>query len=283
MRLDLPEARAFARPQAFSPELSENALKNWNYAVRPVCAAGETEINIYDEIGSDGWGCEGVTASAIAEALKGAGNVTVNINSPGGDFFEGMAIYNLLRAHAGVVTVNVVSMAASAASIIAMAGNQIRIAEAGYLMIHDVWGMTVGNKQDLQRSLDLFTQFDASAAAIYAKRSGCSPEDAAALMDAETWLSGPDAVAQGFADALLPADDVAEDPAARASGAVLSAVRLVDQSLAKTTHMPRSERRGLIHSLNGGMRDAAPGTATQDAGLNDMLASIRGLTETIRN
>ncbi|MBN0106041.1 Clp protease ClpP, partial [Pseudomonas aeruginosa] len=93
----------------------------------------------YEPIGYDWWTGEGVTAKRIAGALRAIGgdvDVTVNINSPGGDVFEGLAIYNLLREHKGKVTVRVLGLAASAASFIAMAADEVKIARAGFLMIH---------------------------------------------------------------------------------------------------------------------------------------------------
>ncbi|KLB48562.1 peptidase, partial [Xanthomonas euvesicatoria] len=104
----------------------------------------------------------GVTARRVAGALRamGKGPVTVNVNSPGGDMFEGLAIYNLLREHDGEITVKVLGLAASAASIIAMAGDTVQIARAGFLMIHNAWVMAVGNRNDLIEVADTLKPFD---------------------------------------------------------------------------------------------------------------------------
>jgi len=117
------------------------AFERWNPGVH-AADGGESDrtISIYDVIGYDFFG-DGVTARRIAGALRnmGEGPVTVNINSPGGDMFEGLAIYNLLREHPGEVTVKVLGLAASAASVIAMAGDTVQIARAGFYMVHNAW------------------------------------------------------------------------------------------------------------------------------------------------
>lgn len=95
----------------------------------------------------------GVTAKRISAALRAIGNndVVVNINSPGGDMFEGLAIYNLLRSHSGKVTVNILGIAASAASIIAMAGDEVQMGRGAFLMIHNCWAVGVGNRHDFAK------------------------------------------------------------------------------------------------------------------------------------
>src|SRR5690606_4149771 len=126
-----PEARQRTRVQAY---ISEKAHARWDSGIK---AAEEKErtSSIHDVIGQDFWTGEGVTARRIAGALRalGKGPVTVNINSPGGDLFEGLAIYNLLREHNGEVTVKVLGLAASAASVVAMAGDTVQVARAGFL------------------------------------------------------------------------------------------------------------------------------------------------------
>src|SRR5690606_18216998 len=183
-----PEARQ--RPRVRS-DISDKALARWNPGVR---AADETDrsISIYDVIGQDYWTGEGVTAKRIAAALRaiGKGPVTVNLNSPGGDMFEGLAIYNLLREHPGEVTVKVLGLAASAASIIAMAGDEVQVPRAGFLMIHNAWVIAAGNRNELRGVADYLEPFDAAMADIYAARTGDSLDDMAALIDAETWIGG---------------------------------------------------------------------------------------------
>ena len=194
-------------------EIKPLALKRWNPGIR---AASEEEhsISIYDAIGQDPWSGEGVTTKRIAAALRSVNgaDVTVNINSPGGDMFEGLAIYNLLRDYSGKVTVKVLGLAASAASIIAMAGDEIRIARAGFLNIHNCWVVALGNRQDLLEVASRLEPFDQAMAEIYASRTKSQLSAMQRLMDADTWLNGSAAVEQGFADQLLAADAVMQGP-----------------------------------------------------------------------
>ena len=122
--------------------------------------------------------------------------------------FEGLAIYNLLRDYSGKVTVKVLGLAASAASIIAMAGDEIRIARAGFLNIHNCWVVALGNRQDLLEVASRLEPFDQAMAEIYASRTQSQLSAMQQLMDADTWLNGSAAVEQGFCDDLLKSDEV---------------------------------------------------------------------------
>lgn len=251
-----PEARQ--RPRVRS-DISDKALARWNPGVR---AADETDrtIGIYDVIGQDYWTGEGVTAKRIAAALRsiGAGPVTVNINSPGGDMFEGFAIYNLLREHPGEVTVKVLGLAASAASVIAMAGDTVQMSRASFLMIHNSWVIAAGNRNDLREIADFLEPFDRAMADIYAARTGLDAAAIGEMLDAETWLGGSDAIAQGFADELLASDQIAEGEKASAA-----AVRRLEAAL-RASGMSRSAAMRLISEFKSSLRDAA-GSGERDA------------------
>ena len=233
-------------------EISARAMGLWNAALKPV-AKSDNEINIFSEIGADPWTGGGITPASIKARLDsiGDGDVVVNINSPGGDMFEGLAIYNLLRAHPGAVSVRVLGLAASAASLVAMAGQNIEIAKAGFLMIHNAWVAVVGNRLDLLAIAKTLDPFDDAMAGIYADRSGAAKSDIAAKMDAETWIGGQEAIDIGLADALLPADQIAVEHDSAASAAAR-----IDQALAKSG-MPRSERRKLMQQVKAGTPRAA--------------------------
>ena len=247
-----PEGRLHA---GISSQIQPRALDRWNPGVR--AAAKEEEdrtISVYDVIGQDYWSGEGVTAKRVAAALRslGAGPVTVNINSPGGDMFEGLAIYNLLREHKGEVTVKVIGLAASAASIIAMAGDTVQIARAGFLMIHNAWVVAMGNRNDLREYADTLEPFDRAMADIYAARTGQEAKAMAKLMDKETCIGGADAVEEGFADELLPSDQV-EQKGAKANA---SAVRRIEAAL-RSSGMPKSEAMRLISEFKAERGDPA--------------------------
>lgn len=233
-------------------------LDRWPAAIRAADGEADNTISIYDAIGADPWTGGGVTAKRIAAALRAIGSreVIVNINSPGGDLFEGIAIYNLLREHKAKVTVKVVSLAASAASIIAMAGDRIEIAKAGFLMIHNAWVLAMGNRHDLRDVADMLEPFDAAIASVYEDRTGLDGKTIVKMMDKETWIAGEKAVEQGFADALLPADQLREDAAAAAALAPAIAARQIDAALAKQG-VPRSRRRELIRDFRTGTPSAA--------------------------
>lgn len=192
-----------------SGEVRPLALERWNPSIR---AANEDEhsISIFDPIGFDPWTGEGVTAKRIAAALRAidGADVTVNINSPGGDMFEGLAIYNLLREYSGKVVIKVLGLAASAASIVAMAGDEVRIARAGFLNIHNCWVVAMGNRHDLMEMAERLAPFDQAMADIYAARTRDSQDAMQQLMNADSWIAGSAAVEQGFADDLLASDAI---------------------------------------------------------------------------
>ncbi|HIB4651191.1 TPA: head maturation protease, ClpP-related [Klebsiella pneumoniae] len=252
----LPVAPA-GRPCArVTCETLPSALDRWDGGIKAATTDDNT-ISVFDVIGQDYWG-EGITAKRIAGALRAmnGADVTVNINSPGGDMFEGLAIYNLLREYEGHVTVKVQGIAASAASIIAMAGDDIQIGRGAFLMIHNCWLYAMGNRHDFAELAQSLEPFDTAMADIYAARSGLDIAAVQKLMDAESYIGGSDAVAKGLADSLLSADAVSdgdESPAA--------ALRKLDALLAKT-NTPRSERRKLIKALTGN----TPGAVTDPDG-----------------
>ncbi|WP_210484151.1 MULTISPECIES: head maturation protease, ClpP-related [Pantoea] len=243
-----PEGRPFARENR---DLPSSAMDRWNGGIK-AAKSDENSISVFDVIGADWYG-DGVTASRIAAALRsiGGADVTVNINSPGGDMFEGLAIYNLLREYEGKVTVKVLGLAASAASIIAMAGDEVQIGRGAFLMIHNCWVYAMGNRHDLQQIAADMVPFDKAMNDIYGARTGLDAATIDAMMDAETYIGGSDAVEKGFADRLLAADEIADGDDSPAA-----ALRKLDAMLAKTD-APRSERRKLLKALTGGKPGAA--------------------------
>ena len=252
----LPVAPAGRPCAGVTSEPLPSALERWNGGIR-AATDNDNAISIFDVVGRDYWD-EGVTAKRISGALRSmnGADVTVNINSPGGDMFEGLAIYNLLREYEGHVTVKVLGIAASAASIIAMAGDDIQIGRGAFLMIHNCWLYAMGNRHDFAELAQSLEPFDTAMADIYAARSGLDIAAVQKLMDAESYIGGSDAVAKGLADSLLSADAVSdgdESPAA--------ALRKLDALLAKT-NTPRSERRKLIKALTGN----TPGDVTDPDG-----------------
>lgn len=243
----LPAAAVPNAPKGLQCEPSVRAVEQWVPAIR--AADGESEkdntISVYDVIGFDPWTGGGVTAKRVAAALRtiGKGPVTVNINSPGGDMFEGLAIYNMLRDHPGEVTVKVLGLAASAASIVAMAGDQRMIARAGFFMVHNAWVVAMGNRNDLRDVADFLEPFDRTMADIYAAATGGDVKAMQKLMDAETFIGGSDAVDKGFADDLLPADQVTQSGEASAH-----AMRKLEAAL-RASGLPRAAAQRMLRDL----------------------------------
>lgn len=269
----LPAAPGGRPCAAVSSYLAPRAFERWDSGVRAADTDEDRTISVYDVIGQDWWTGEGVTAKRIAGALRsmGSGPVTVNLNSPGGDMFEGLAIYNLLREHQGEVTVKIFGLAASAASIIAMAGDTVQIARAGFLMIHNCWVVAQGNRHDLREFAEFMGPFDTAMADIYAARTGLDLEDIQSQMDGETWIGGSKAIDQGFADDLLASDQVDKSE----GKATASAVRRLEAAL-RASGMPRSETLKLIHDFKSSLSDSA-GSGVRDAtgrSLSDSAACL---------
>lgn len=176
-------------------------MKTWFSVKAAVAADQPDEIDIFDEIGY-----YGVSAKSFIDKLRSlnANNITLSINSPGGDVFAGIAIYNALRNSGKNVTVRVLGVAASAASLIAMAGNKIVMPENSFLMVHNPWTFAMGNAEELRDTADVLDKIGASLTATYVARTGQSEEDVKKLLAEETWLSAEDAVAMGFADEVEP-------------------------------------------------------------------------------
>ncbi|MFP7605038.1 head maturation protease, ClpP-related [Serratia quinivorans] len=252
----LPAAPAGRPCAGVTCEPLPSALDRWNGGLK-AAASDDNTISVFDVIGQDYWG-EGVTAKRIAGTLRSmnGADVTVNINSPGGDMFEGLAIYNLLREYQGKVTVKVLGLAASAASIIAMAGDDIQIGRGAFLMIHNCWVVAIGNRHDFAAMVDYLEPFDNAMADIYAARSGLDSDAIKQMMDSETYIGGSDAIEKGLADGLLSSDSVTSDDESPAA-----ALRKLDSLLAKA-NTPRSERRKLLKALTGN----TPGAVTDPTG-----------------
>ena len=170
-------------------------MNSW-YSIRARDAGAE--LSIYDEIGA-----YGVSAKAfIAEigALKASTNLELRINSPGGSVFDAVAIYNALKRHDGKVTVTIDGIAASAASYVAMAADEIVMPENAFLMIHDPSGLVMGTAGDMRDMAEALDKIAGSLIKGYAAKSGKPDDEIATLMAAETWFDAAEAVEAGFAD-----------------------------------------------------------------------------------
>lgn len=273
----LPEIRADHRMSKAGFDLRPDAVDRWEPAICAAAGDSESSISIYDSIGEN-WEGTGVTAKRISAALRsiGAKDVLVNINSPGGDFFEGVAIYNLLREHQGKVTVRVLGVAASVASVIAMAGDEILMGEGSFLMIHNAWAVAVGNRHDMRDTAQILEPFDAAMAALYAQQTGMTVKEAEALMDKETWIGADQAVADGFATGLLPSTEIGHSGKASAARKPLA---LIEASMAKAG-FSRNTRRDAFKALFSGTPSAA--TPAMPSAGPEVAASLQSLLNAIK-
>jgi ATP-dependent Clp protease protease subunit len=173
------------------------------YSIR--AKADAAEIYIYEDVGAGWFG--GVSAKDFAADLKALGSVSqiaLRINSYGGEVFDGLAIYRQLAEHPAHITSHIDGIAASIASVIAMAGDTIEIAEAGFMMIHPAQGGCMGCADDMRQMADLLDTITASIADVYVARTGQTASDVLTMMEAETWLTAQDCVDKGFANSIVP-------------------------------------------------------------------------------
>lgn len=216
--LNLPAARRLdgVRQSAPHPKAEQ---RRWYEVKRAANKAGEstTEILIYDVIDSDPW-YGGVSARDFVQDLSAVDTDTilVRINSPGGDVYDALAITNALRNHDAQVTVQVDGLAASAASFIAMAGDEVVMCRNAEMMIHDARGFCLGNAAEMADYADWLHRASDNIASIYAEKAGGEVKDWRKAMTAETWYTADEAVAAGLADS-VKADSSADDTKAAAA------------------------------------------------------------------
>lgn len=279
---NLPEAKTFPRPQNFQWDAPSDVLSKWSEMPALAVSDDDTTITMFDVIGEDFWTGGGITAKRVSAALRSIGerDVTVKINSPGGDMFEGIAIYNLLRKHKAKVRVEVMGWAASAASIIAMAGDEIVMGLGTFMMVHNAWGMVIGNRHDMREAADMFDGFDGAIADIYEARTGRDRDDIVKLMDAETFMGPKEAVANGFADHVD--DDMAmPEGDANNKDRGLMARRQTEAALAKAGYSRSARAEILLEMGNAAAQRDASRSAARDAG--DLKAATEQLLATLRS
>ena len=182
--------------------MSFTKKSDWLYYA-PANAAGEpATVQIFDQIGEDWFGGSGLSAKQFSDVLAEVGNgpLLVEINSPGGNVWDGLSIYNQLRGRKAPVTTRVVGIAASIASIIALAGDRVEMADAALMMIHDPSGMASGTSDDMRKMAEALDQHAEVLVGVYHKKTGRSAESIRAAMKAETWFTTAEALAFGLVD-----------------------------------------------------------------------------------
>lgn len=262
-------------------------------------------------IGEVGWE---INASVLQRALVGrTEDLTINLFSYGGDAIEGLAIYSMLARYPGKKRMVIDGVAASAASVIAMAGDEIVMPESSFLMIHEAWGLAIGGSGDLRQQADLIDRISTAYRQAYSARSGMSNEDVASLMAAESWLTAAEAVEFGFATEAAPAREIRSAAVprgrfAKVPQALAELVEFVEPSRPKAqaaivsaeslaTHEPEQvnpattatsgEELNELHSLNPGTQAAPVPMSIQNTEAADREAAAiqaeRDRARTIRN
>ena len=163
----------------------------------------KAEVLIYEDIG-DGW-MGGLSAKRFADDLNALGKLTeinVRINSPGGSVFDGIAIYNTLIKNGAKIIVDIDGLAASISSVIAMAGNEIRMASNALFMIHDPWGVFAGNADELRTQAELLDKVQGTLVDTYLNKATASKADIEQMMASETWMTADEALDHGFIDSI---------------------------------------------------------------------------------
>ena len=180
-------------------------MNKW-YSIENKAESNSVEISIYDEIGD-----YGTSAKDFIEEVKNVSerDITLRINSVGGSVFDGLAIYNTLRSHRGYVNIKIEGLAASISTVIAMAGDNIEMAENGFFMIHNPFGQSAGEAVDMRKTADLLDKIKDEIIEIYQRKTNLSYDELSNMMDKETWLSSQEAVELGFVNNITEAMKVA--------------------------------------------------------------------------
>ena len=199
--------------------------KFWNFSVTE---QGERQLRLEGPIDSDNYWGDAVTPQAFRTELNaGEGDLTVWINSPGGSVFAAAEIYSMLKDYKGKKTVKIDALAASAASVVAMAGDRVLISPPALIMIHDPMTVAMGNAKDMEKVIGVLNEIKESIINAYRTKTGLSRGKIAQLMEDETWLNAKKAVELGFADEILftngneDNDDEGQAYSTRAMGAAI--------------------------------------------------------------
>jgi ATP-dependent Clp endopeptidase proteolytic subunit ClpP len=214
------------------------------------------DLEIYD------WfGIEAVSPNKVAEqiVLANDGDIEVDINSPGGDVFAGTEIYTALKDHKGHVTTRIVGVAASAASVAAMAGDTVMISPPAQIMIHNATNWSHGDHRDHQRSAEMIQNTNTSMANAYALKSGMKKDELLEMMDKETWISAQQAVEMGFADEIMFDDK--DNPKLIASA---GATQMIPAAVIERTRNELMKNRKPINHLQAPPQGAKGEDTVQD-------------------
>jgi ATP-dependent Clp endopeptidase proteolytic subunit ClpP len=259
-------------PSALRERIEAKAAPGW-YDIKAAADGSKATVRIYDEISL--WG---VSASTFVDEISAldVANLEVQINSPGGDVFDGLAIYNALRTHPAKVTTRVDGLAASAASLIAQAGDERVMLTSSQMMIHEAWGVAMGPAATMREFADLLDKQNDVLADLYARHGGQSAEHFKGLMSAETWMNADEAVEAGLADRVLDPSD--KKSSARASVRGQRFAEHAESVLADVDAL--ADRASEVMALRADKgKDLSPETAELMQRIDDGLAHLRAALE----
>lgn len=218
--------------------------KFWNWKNSETEEVGERVLEINGTIAEDSWFDDDVTPRMFKEELdSGTGPITIWINSPGGDCIAASQIYTMLMDYAGDITVKIDGIAASAASVIAMAGTKVIMAPTALLMIHNPSTTAMGDRRDMEKAIDLLNEVKESIINAYEIKTGMSRTTLSHLMDAETWMNAKKAIELKFADAILEDEKKKPSDVAFAFSAHEFATNLMNKISSKTV-VPSTAKTG---------------------------------------
>lgn len=255
------------------------------YTVRAEADTRRATVHLYGVIG-DYW--DGIDANAMVPEIRALDVDTIDlyVNSPGGSVYDGIAIRNALRQHSARVVVTIDGIAASAASFIACAGDEVVMGENAEIMIHDAWGLAIGNAEDMEAAAADLDRISDNIAAMYAAKAGGEPAEWRALMKAETWYSAAEAVAAGLADRLdsdTPASNVFDLSMYAHAGRAAASAPIPAAAMAaprKDTQMDPEEIAALREGLSDVQRTLA--MLPTQGGATAAIADARSAGEWLR-
>jgi ATP-dependent Clp endopeptidase proteolytic subunit ClpP len=246
--------------------------KSW-YRIKAL-SEKEVEVYLYDEISM--WGIEAEQFIREINEIS-AGTINLRINSPGGDVFDGTAIFNALERHPSRIVTHIDGIAASMASVVALAGDEVRMAENAFFMIHNPWGLCIGNAADMRKEAEILEKICDSMIGTYSRKSGQDKKQIRSWLDDETWFNAEEAKDAGFVSEIVSAPAVE-------SKFDLSIYSKVPDPLKGTSSEEWSERdfEGFLRDagfsrkeaasiVSGGFRSLKQG----DPGADDLVASLQ--------
>ena len=212
----------------------------------------ERILMLNGEISNETWFGDEITPKEFrGELNSGQGKVTVWINSPGGDCFAAAQIYNMLMEYPGTVDVHIDGIAASAASVIAMAGNHVAISPVGMMMIHNPATVSIGDEREMKKAMEMLSEVKESIINAYELKTGLPRKQLSNMMNAESWMNAKKALELGFADSILYDGDDEDDEDDEPEGMIFSRAAVTNSLLNKLkAQVPKPDNRVDASVLN---------------------------------